>query len=77
MPWLTYIYIFFFIQGDLFLKEEDIEEESCWVSYQSECPILQRHNREMVLKMANYIIPGYGLMFEVTEEKKTLFYRQR
>ncbi|CAH1406232.1 unnamed protein product [Nezara viridula] len=65
------------IAGDLFIKEEDIEDESIWLSTQSECPNLQRSNREMVLNMANHIIPGYGLIFEVTAEKKKLFYAQR
>ncbi|XP_028401619.1 metallo-beta-lactamase domain-containing protein 1-like [Dendronephthya gigantea] len=47
------------ICGDLFEKEHD---ENDWQSL-SECIEEQKKNREKILKLANYVIPGHGAMF--------------
>lgn len=54
------------ITGDLFEKEEDIEDESIWISAGSDNETLQRENRRKVMRIADYIIPGHGPMFKVT-----------
>lgn len=60
-----------FCAGDLFEKEEDLVDESIWmVSAYSEAPKLQEVNRNKILKLADYIVPGHGPMFKVTKEMK-------
>lgn len=54
------------ITGDLFEKEEDIKDESIWISAGSDNLSLQRENRNKIMKLADYIIPGHGPMFKVT-----------
>lgn len=53
------------ITGDLFENEQDLENEDIWISAGSDNVDLQRKNRIKILKIANFIIPGHGPMFEV------------
>lgn len=57
--------------GDLFEREEDLIDESLWmVSAYSEAPKIQEMNRNKILLLADYIIPGHGPMFRVTNSMK-------
>lgn len=61
------------ITGDLFEREEDLEDPSIWREIGgSEQPQLQEKNRTKIIKLADYIVPGHGPMFRVTEKMKTL-----
>lgn len=57
------------IAGDLFEKKEDIDDPSIWMM-NSEDVANQRRSRLKVLDMADYIIPGHGPIFKVTEEMR-------
>ncbi|XP_028399196.1 metallo-beta-lactamase domain-containing protein 1-like [Dendronephthya gigantea] len=50
------------ITGDLFEKAADLAREDLWKAY-SEHEELQRDNREKILGIADYIVPGHGAMF--------------
>ena len=54
------------ICGDLFENESDADS---WKEI-SEWPEEQTKNREKVIKMADYIIPGHGPMFQVSKEQR-------
>lgn len=55
----------------MFEKEEDLVDETIWmVSAYSEAPKLQELNRNKILLLADYIVPGHGPMFKVTKEMK-------
>ncbi|GFT93734.1 metallo-beta-lactamase domain-containing protein 1 [Nephila pilipes] len=57
------------IVGDLFERKEDIKNSDLWkITAGSENPSLQFENRNKILHLADYIIPGHGPMFQVTEE---------
>lgn len=57
--------------GDLFEREEDLVDESLWmVSAYSEAPKIQEMNRQKILLLADYIVPGHGPMFKVTKAMK-------
>lgn len=58
------------IVGDLFEKEEDIFDESCWTDAGTENEVLQRKNRLKIAEMADFIIPGHGPKFRVTDEMR-------
>lgn len=58
------------IAGDLFERKEDIACPNLWREAGSENPQLQEQNRNKVLAMADYIIPGHGPMFKVEPEMK-------
>lgn len=61
-------HLWLFHPGDLFEKAEDIEDPRIWREVAgSEDPHLQAKNRQMMLHMADYIIPGHGPMFKVTD----------
>ena len=55
--------------GDLFENEADLDDSSVWRE-NSEQPDKQEVNRDKVLKMADYIIPGHGPIFKVPEKYK-------
>ena len=55
------------ITGDLFEKEEDLQQEALWEQY-SENPELQNENREKILRKADFIVPGHGKMFRNTKK---------
>ena len=58
------------VAGDLFECKEDIENENLWKEAGSEDSKLQIENREKVLKLADFIIPGHGPMFSPSNVKK-------
>lgn len=58
------------IVGDLFEKEEDVEHELIWLGAGSDNPEKQKENRLKVAKIADFIIPGHGRMFKVTNEMR-------
>uniref|UniRef100_A0A1B6D001 Metallo-beta-lactamase domain-containing protein 1 n=1 Tax=Clastoptera arizonana TaxID=38151 RepID=A0A1B6D001_9HEMI len=59
------------ITGDLFEKEEDLTDSKLWLEVAgSEDPTSQVKNRKKIIGIANYIIPGHGPMFHVTNEIK-------
>lgn len=53
--------------GDLFEKEEDIDDDMLWRIAGSIDERLQRRNRYAVAKRANWIVPGHGPMFRVSD----------
>jgi hypothetical protein len=59
-----------FIAGDLFEKEEDIDDPELWKSAGSENPALQVSHRARAVSEADFIVPGHGPMFKVTEEHR-------
>ena len=57
------------ISGDLFEKEEDLKDSKIWKDAGSENQILQEENRQKILAMADFVIPGHGEMFKVSTKK--------
>lgn len=64
------------VAGDLFEREEDIEDDSLWISAGSFDQHAQRKNRLKVAELADYIVPGHGKMFKVTDEMRKLLASQ-
>ncbi|XP_050514964.1 metallo-beta-lactamase domain-containing protein 1 [Diabrotica virgifera virgifera] len=58
------------VTGDLFEKFDDLDNEYIWLSAGSDSESLQRENRMKILKMADFIVPGHGTMFEVPKKYK-------
>lgn len=56
--------------GDLFEREEDIFDESIWIAAGSEMESVQRKNRSMIADMVDFICPGHGPHFKVTDEMR-------
>ncbi|CAH2236599.1 metallo-beta-lactamase domain-containing protein 1 [Pararge aegeria] len=56
------------VTGDLFEKVEDIEDPNIWLDAGSEDPAKQRINRLKVAQLADWIVPGHGPQFKVTNE---------
>jgi glyoxylase-like metal-dependent hydrolase (beta-lactamase superfamily II) len=53
------------ITGDLFEREADIEFPVLWrETAGSQDPQTQERNRNMILKTADWIVPGHGPMFQ-------------
>ena len=52
------------VAGDTFEKEEDIEDESIWISAGSENQEKQQESRKRILQEADWIVPGHGPMFK-------------
>jgi glyoxylase-like metal-dependent hydrolase (beta-lactamase superfamily II) len=58
--------------GDLFEREEDIANPSLWQYVAgSDDPEKQEQNRNKIIQIAAWIIPGHGPMFKVTKEMKS------
>lgn len=55
------------IVGDLFERAEDITDAALWLEAGSEDPKAQRRNRARMATVADYIVPGHGGGFAVTE----------
>nr|XP_033339615.1 metallo-beta-lactamase domain-containing protein 1-like [Megalopta genalis]XP_033339616.1 metallo-beta-lactamase domain-containing protein 1-like [Megalopta genalis] len=61
------------ITGDLFEKEEDILNPSIWRDLGTEeLQKDQSHWRSYVINIAEFIIPGHGPMFRVTNEMRKI-----
>ncbi|XP_015910955.1 metallo-beta-lactamase domain-containing protein 1 [Parasteatoda tepidariorum] len=59
------------IVGDLFEREDDIRNPDLWHKVAgSEDPDLQFKYRTMILDLADYVVPGHGPGFTVTNELK-------
>lgn len=56
------------IVGDLFEKEEDIFNDTFWREAGTENEYAQRQNRLKIAEMVDYIIPGHGPKFQVTDD---------
>lgn len=65
-----------FILGDLFEKFEDIEDPGIWLGAGSEDEVLQRKNRSKVAQLADWIVPGHGPKFKVTDEIREILLKQ-
>ncbi|CAK1544609.1 unnamed protein product [Leptosia nina] len=63
------------ITGDLFEKCEDISNETLWKDM-SEDPAKQSNNRSMIANLADWIIPGHGPMFRVTNDMREMLKSQ-
>lgn len=55
------------IVGDLFECSDDIDNGALWLEAGSEDPVAQRKNRARMAAAADYIVPGHGGGFAVTE----------
>uniref|UniRef100_A0A1Q3FZJ2 Metallo-beta-lactamase domain-containing protein 1 n=1 Tax=Culex tarsalis TaxID=7177 RepID=A0A1Q3FZJ2_CULTA len=55
------------IVGDLFERAEDITDAALWLEAGSEDPAAQRRNRARMAAAADFIVPGHGAGFAVTE----------
>ncbi|XP_021200346.3 metallo-beta-lactamase domain-containing protein 1 [Helicoverpa armigera] len=64
------------IAGDLFERFEDIENPNIWLEAGSEDPVQQMKNRSKVADLADWIIPGHGPKFQVTEQIKQTLQKQ-
>lgn len=53
------------VTGDLFEREEDLNDENIWIDAGSESVDEQRENRQFVLDNFDWIVPGHGPMFKV------------
>lgn len=53
------------IVGDLFEKQEDLDNDRIWIEAGSEDEVKQRKSRAAILALADYIVPGHGPMFSV------------
>jgi glyoxylase-like metal-dependent hydrolase (beta-lactamase superfamily II) len=52
------------VTGDLFERSEDLENPDLWKAF-SEFPELQVQSRQVILDLADSIVPGHGEMFRV------------
>ena len=65
------------VTGDLFECKEDIADPTIWKYIAgSDDPEKQQQNRSKILEMADWIVPGHGPMFQVTEEIKSSYKKQ-
>ncbi|XP_045458690.1 metallo-beta-lactamase domain-containing protein 1-like isoform X1 [Melitaea cinxia] len=64
------------LTGDLFEKFEDIEDPGIWLDAGSEDEVLQRKNRSKVAQLADWIVPGHGPKFKVTDEIREILLKQ-
>lgn len=55
------------IVGDLFESSADLQNEQLWIDAGSMNPPIQRNNRDYILSIADYIVPGHGGMFKVQD----------
>lgn len=59
--------------GDLYERQEDIDDESIWLLAGSQDPDLQRANRAQIFNRVDYILPGHGPIFKVDKNKDISF----
>ncbi|KPI97517.1 Metallo-beta-lactamase domain-containing protein 1 [Papilio xuthus] len=64
------------IAGDLFEKYEDINDPNIWLDAGSEDKVQQARNRSKIADLADWIIPGHGPKFQVTEELRQTLRKQ-
>ncbi|XP_017882015.1 metallo-beta-lactamase domain-containing protein 1 isoform X2 [Ceratina calcarata] len=69
--------ICFAITGDLFEKEDDILDPSIWKEFgTAELQATQSRMRSDIMHLANFIVPGHGPMFAVTEDLRKIIKSQ-
>jgi glyoxylase-like metal-dependent hydrolase (beta-lactamase superfamily II) len=62
----------FLFTGDLFEQEEDIANPLLWKYVAgSDDPEKQQQNRNKIMQISDWIVPGHGPMFKVTEKMKS------
>ena len=61
------------IAGDLFEKAEDLINPYVWLGAGSEDKEQQEHHRLRMLKIGDYIVPGHGPMFRVTDQSRLTY----
>lgn len=64
------------IVGDLFEKFDDIQNPNLWMEAGSEDPVRQMRNRSKVANMADWIVPGHGPQFQVTDQIRQTLRKQ-
>ncbi|XP_067642041.1 metallo-beta-lactamase domain-containing protein 1 [Eurosta solidaginis] len=64
------------ICGDLFERVEDIADPSIWLEAGSEDPTSQRRQRLRMAELCNYIVPGHGQGFYITDKMRELLRQQ-
>ena len=57
------------VVGDLFESQFDLENDQLWMDAGSTSPIEQKQNRDYILSIADFIVPGHGPMFKVNKEQ--------
>lgn len=75
---LLYFIVFYCCNfwGDLFEKFEDIENSNIWLDAGSEDPNQQKKNRSKIANIADWIVPGHGPKFKVTDEIRQTLAKQ-
>lgn len=51
--------------GDLFERQEDLNDDSIWLGAGSQNPDLQRAHRSSIMRKCDFILPGHGPLFKV------------
>lgn len=64
------------VVGDLFERAEDIADSGLWLDAGSEDPAGQRCNRAKMAAVADFIVPGHGAAFVVTDGIRVELARQ-
>lgn len=66
------------IEGDIFEKQSDIEDPSVWqaVSLYPQQQAVSRYNAVAQFSV-DFVIPGHGAMFQITEEHLQLLKSQQ
>ncbi|XP_053673159.1 metallo-beta-lactamase domain-containing protein 1 [Anopheles nili] len=64
------------VVGDLFERQQDIDDERLWLDAGSENPRAQRHHRARIADLADWIVPGHGGPFRVDSEMREKLHRQ-
>lgn len=59
--------------GDLFEREEDVNNEGIWLEAGSQNADLQRANRSDIYNKADYILPGHGPLFKTDRDSHKKF----
>lgn len=73
----VHFYIVIYFTGDLFEKKEDISDPSIWKELGTiELQKTQSLMRSHVIDLANFIIPGHGPMFAVTDDMRKIIRSQ-
>ncbi|KAB0798806.1 hypothetical protein PPYR_06686 [Photinus pyralis] len=55
------------IVGDLFENEDDLVDDTIWKNAGSDSQELQFQNRDKILEIADWIVPGHGPMFKLNK----------
>ena len=61
------------IAGDLFEKEQDLKNSYIWLEAGSEDKKQQEYHRLRMLDIADFVVPGHGPKFEITDKTKSTY----